>query len=114
MSTVGPPARVERILDALGGDREFSHDIIGDLAEEFAIRVAWDGPVAARRWYYAECFRVAPHLLRDWRRSLRARDVLALIATTNGPIAAAMITEAVLHLGVFGGARLLGISLWGV
>ena len=67
------------MLEALGADLAFHEDIVGDLAEEYALRVEWDGRVAARRWYYRESVRVAPYLLRDWLRGLGWRDVASLI-----------------------------------
>jgi hypothetical protein len=49
--------------------------LLGDLAEGFATRVDRDGIDSARRWYWRETIRAAPHLLADWRRSLRAPDI---------------------------------------
>jgi hypothetical protein len=72
------PRRVERILESLGADPAFCHDVIGDLREEFSIRSAWDGHRAARRWYYHESLRVAPHLLRSWLRGLGWRDAFRM------------------------------------
>lgn len=78
MNTSNVPRRVERVLESLGADPAFCHDVVGDLREEFAIREAWDGPKAARRWYYRESLRVAPHLLRSWWRGLGWRDVFRI------------------------------------
>src|SRR4051812_19420494 len=72
------PRRVERILASLGASAELRQDVLGDLQEEFAIRAAWDGSAAARRWYYRESLRVAPHLLRDWCGRLGCRDLFRL------------------------------------
>jgi hypothetical protein len=79
MSQLTVPRRVERILASLGASPELRQDILGDLQEEFAIRAAWDGPSTARRWYYRESLRVAPHLLRDWWGGLGWRDVFGMI-----------------------------------
>lgn len=73
-----PPRTPERLLEALGAEPEFRDALLGDLAEEFAIRAAYDGDHSARRWYWMEAFRVAPHLLRDWARRLRPRGVARL------------------------------------
>ncbi|HXT14982.1 MAG TPA: hypothetical protein VN706_05095 [Gemmatimonadaceae bacterium] len=63
------PRGAERVLQSLGATREFSDEVLGDLAEEYVLRVRWDGERAARFWYYRECVRVAPYLFRDrWRR----------------------------------------------
>ncbi|MGH7500221.1 MAG: permease prefix domain 2-containing transporter [Longimicrobiales bacterium] len=69
------PRRAERLLEALGAETDFREHVIGDLAEEFGIRLQWDGPRAARSWYYRESLRVAPYLLRDWWRNLRWNHV---------------------------------------
>jgi hypothetical protein len=68
-----PPRTAERLLEALGAEPEFRDALLGDLAEEFAIRTA-SGKRAARRWYWREALRVAPYLLHSWARRLRARD----------------------------------------
>ena len=82
------PRRAERLLEALGPASEFRDGVIGDLAEEFAIRCRWDGEATARRWYYRECVRVAPYLLRDWWRELRRPDVthLAAVLVTSSAV----------------------------
>jgi hypothetical protein len=74
LSPANPPRTAERLLIAFGTDSEFSDAIVGDLTEEFLLRVRWDGAAAARRWYYRECIRVAPYLLGDWWRERRLRD----------------------------------------
>jgi hypothetical protein len=73
-----PPRTAELLLEALGADAELRDAVVGDLAEEFAIRAAYDGVRPARRWYWHEALRTAPHLLRAWARHLRARDVAQL------------------------------------
>ena len=73
-----PPTTAERLLAALGADPELRDVLLGDLAEEHAIRAAYDGERAAGRWYWREALRVAPHLLRDWAHRLRPRDVARL------------------------------------
>jgi hypothetical protein len=75
MSDSSAPRRAELFLGSLGAESEFCDAIVGDLAEELAIRTAWDGEAVARRWYYRETVRVAPHLLRNWWSSLRLPDL---------------------------------------
>ena len=70
-----PPPFAEALLRSFGARSGFSEPLLGDLAEGFAIRVDRDGVDSARRWYWRETFRAAPHLLADWRRSLRAPDI---------------------------------------
>ena len=80
-----PPRTTERLLAALGAGPELSDALLGDLAEEYALRAAWDGEAAARRWYRREALRVAPHLLRDRARSRRLLDaarVAAIVVAT--------------------------------
>lgn len=72
------PRFPERLLTALGASADFRDDVLGDLAEEFAVRAEWDGAPKARRWYYREALRAAPYFLRDARRNMRARDLLGL------------------------------------
>ena len=87
MNTV--PRLPERVLSALGANPYFRDDVLGDLAQEFAIRADFDVR-SARRWYYREAWRAAPYFLRNGLRNLRARDLLglasaivvALVATT--------------------------------
>jgi len=73
------PRVPERLLTALGASADFRDDVLGDLAEEFAVRAEWDGVPKARRWYYREALRAAPYFLRDARRNMRARDLLGIV-----------------------------------
>src|SRR4051812_28744811 len=86
------PRHVEALLQSLGADREFTDDVLGDLAEEFYVRCRWDGVTAARRWYYGQALRTAPHLLRDWGRRLQMRDTAPLA----WGFLAGLVTKAVL------------------
>jgi hypothetical protein len=72
---IAPPRVAELLLESLGAQTAFRDSLLGDLAEEFALRVERDGIGAARRWYCRESIRATPHLLRDWARSLRPRDL---------------------------------------
>jgi hypothetical protein len=76
---IAPPRTAEAILEALGAEANFRDALLGDLAEEFAQRAEREGAGAARRWYYRETIRTAPHLLREWWRGARMRDVSHLI-----------------------------------
>ena len=78
MTPITSPRVAERLLETLGAEPDFRDALLGDMAEELAIRAAWDGERAARRWYRREALRVAPHLLRDGVRRLRWRDVRRL------------------------------------
>jgi len=73
-----PPRFLEQLLASLGATPAFREPLLGDLAEEFALRAARDGTQAARGWYRREALRSAPHLLHDGVRHLRARDLVHL------------------------------------
>jgi hypothetical protein len=109
MSILTVPRRVERVLASLGASPEFCQDVLGDLEEEYAIRAAWDGPVAARRWYYRESLRVAPHLLRDWWEQVQWRDGVRLA----GVVASSAIAIVALQRGMLVTVNLLA-GLFGV
>ena len=44
---IRPPRVAEAVLESLGAQPEFRDDVLGDLAEELAIRAGWDGERAA-------------------------------------------------------------------
>ena len=46
---IAPPLTAERLLEGLSAKTDFRDGILGDLAEEYAERVASDGDEAARR-----------------------------------------------------------------
>jgi hypothetical protein len=96
MTHNSPPRRVELLLEALGAAQGFRDEVIGDLAEEFSWRVERDGRAPARRWYYREALRVAPHLLTDWRRGVGRADVKRLGSVI------ALSYMCVVMLGMFG------------
>ena len=76
---IAPPLTAERLLEGLSARTDFRDGILGDLAEEYAERVESAGEVAARRWYNREAARAAPHLLLDWARSLRMREIRRVV-----------------------------------
>ena len=58
-----PSSGTERVLQNLGAHPAFTDSVLGDLAEERAIRATVHGAVAARSWYVREALRSAPYLL---------------------------------------------------
>lgn len=90
---ITPPRWTERLLTSLGAEPRYREAILGDLAEEFTIRVEEQDVRTARRWYRREAWRAVPHLLASWMRALTLRDVVRL--------ALAVIVAGVVH-------RLLG------
>lgn len=107
MSDSSAPHAAELILQALGAETDFRDAVIGDLAEEFALRVRFDGPVAARRWYYRESTRVAPYLLRDWCRNLRWSTVAYFANVVSWSLVSVVALELVLWRSVRGFVRFL-------
>jgi len=106
-----PPHAAERLLDATGATAPFREALLGDLAEEFACRVAQEGEGAARRWYWWEALRAIPHLLRDAVRTVDVRLALNLAA---GALTAYIVTlmlvgtAAALVRGVMAGLEVQG------
>ncbi|HEY4306594.1 MAG TPA: hypothetical protein VGM82_19120 [Gemmatimonadaceae bacterium] len=97
---VGMPStelpRIEALLSALAADAPYRDAILGDLAEEFAIRVEEQGEREARRWYRRQALRTAPHLLRLWARRLCSFDIAQLVAfTLLAQVAGGVINMAV-------------------
>jgi hypothetical protein len=71
-----PPRLAERLLGGLSGRTAFSEGVFGDLSEEFARRALRDGGGPARRWYYREALRSAPHILGNALRTYGHADFL--------------------------------------
>lgn len=91
---IEPPRWIERLLAACGAERRYRETILGDLAEEFSIRVEEQGIGVARRWYRREALRSVPHLLWNWSRGFTPRDGLRLL----GSIIAAGIVSRLLNI----------------
>src|SRR4051812_18540864 len=92
-----PPVAAEALLTSLGARADFREPLLGDLAERFALRVERDGTASARRWYWREAVRTMPHLLGDWARSLRAREIrhLAGVVFTAYMLAVVIVVVAI-------------------
>jgi hypothetical protein len=107
---IAPPLTVERLLEALGPRTDFRDGVLGDIAEEFALRAERDGSVAARRWYYREAIRTTPHLLRDWARCLHARDVEHLVSAIIASFVLLLVLEVILLRTAFILLAALGVA----
>lgn len=106
-----PPRIAEALLRSLGARADFCEPLLGDLAEGFAMRVDRDSADSARRWYWRETIRAVPHLLADWRRSLRAEDVRHLAGVV---FTSYVFTAMLVFLGVAlatGAADALGSTI---
>ncbi|MEO8622388.1 MAG: hypothetical protein ABI625_15055 [bacterium] len=79
---VGPLSTAEWLLHAIGGETAFTDSVLGDLAEEYAMRAERDGARTARLWYAREALRSAPHLLQSAIRhgTPHARTRIATVA----------------------------------
>jgi hypothetical protein len=102
-----PHRTTERFLEALGADPELRDAVVGDLHEERALRVGWDGERAARRWYRREALRVAPHLLRDGLRRLGWRGARRVAGVAMKAFVGAYVVHLVLAGTVLRIVRLL-------
>jgi hypothetical protein len=97
----GPPPVAGRLLESLGGTSDFCDEVLGDLAEEYAQRAAWDGTMQARRWYWRETWRVAPYLLRSWWESATGTDFLDVAsAAIKGALATTVVSYCIIALEV--------------
>ena len=114
MSDSCAPRTAERLLEALGADPGFRDTVLGDLAEEFGMRVEEEGPEAARRWYYRESVRVAPYLLRDWLRSLRWSHIGYFANVVLWSSLSAIVLDALLRLGLVSLLLTRGVALDGL
>jgi hypothetical protein len=90
-------SRADRLLHALGVDPSFAESVLGDLAEELALRESRDGIAAARWWYAQEVVRSAPHLVWSAVRYGDRRQLARLSAyCAGGMLVLALAATAVL------------------
>ncbi len=88
----------ERMLEAIGLDSDLVEAIVGDLAEEFALRTARDGRGGARLWYIREVLRSAPHLIESALRRGEPRARIRLAAFLTGILLAITASVAAVLL----------------
>ena len=79
MTQSHPPRVAEAILESFGADAELRDAILGDLAQEHALRIERYGPRAARLWYYRQAVLAAPALFRNWLSGAHWADVRRLM-----------------------------------
>ncbi len=91
---ITPPRFTESLLSTLGATPEYRDAVVGDLAEEFAWRVRYDGEADALAWYRREAVRSIPHLLGNGLRAVRPADV--------GRTAGIIVTAWMLTFGTVG------------
>jgi hypothetical protein len=89
---------VEQLLDVLGAESALAEDVIGDLAEEHALRRERDGAASAHWWYAREAACAVPHLLwsalRHGRPAARARLLALLGGAAFGSLAVVVAIRA--------------------
>jgi len=89
---------VERALHAIGAEPGFTEAVLGDLAEERALRTVRDGAAAASIWYVRDAVRSTPHLIVNAlrfggpRARARIAIVLGIIALFITSIVVAVVT----------------------
>ena len=105
-----PPRAMESILKGLGADPYLSDVILGDLAEEYDQRAAFDGETDARRWYVTEALRSVPHLLRNAFGRLRVGDVPRLVGNALFAWLSLLPIGLTLYVFVASVLRLLGVD----
>lgn len=108
---IRPPSAAELILESLGAPAALVEPILGDLAEEFSIRVERDGVRAARRWYYRESLRAAPHLLRAGARALGIRNLGRLAGIVVVSYFFTLVLASLLVMMSRGVSSSLGVTL---
>jgi predicted permease len=99
-----PPWVLERVLESFITDRELAHDVLGDLAEEWAERASHEGRLAAFWWYAWQAARSVGHLLLAPGPSPMPRRSLFIIAV------ALVIAGALVVLANGWAAMMTGIS----
>lgn len=97
---ITPPRWIERLLSSFGAEPGYRDALLGDLAEEFTIRVEEQSAGIARRWYFREALRSAPHLFGSWLRRVGARDVLQLAGITVAALFAMRLFGIAIRLAI--------------
>lgn len=103
--------KTEALLESLGADPAFAEDVLGDLAEEYALRAEQDGVAAARRWYAREALRSAPHLVRNAIRHLGPRGRARLAVLFTGVVVASTLVLIALRTGMGPPERLVASTV---
>ena len=96
MTETHPPRFAEAVLESFGADEAFSDAVLGDLSQEFALRVDRYGERAARMWYHRQALATAPHLLRRWWSKARFADFRRLVNV----LGLAYVLTMMIELGV--------------
>lgn len=110
LSKAESPSIAERTLLALGVDPDFAGAVLGDLAEEYAVRALRDGAGASRWWYIRELLRSTPHFLNSWFRYARRYEPVRLAALLTGLVVTTVAIQIALSARNGPPARLAGAS----
>ena len=106
---ITPPRSIEILLEALGAEPHYREAVLGDLAEEFALRAERDGEASALRWYRREAVRTAPHLLHSACHRARRRGLGHLLGVMLTAYTGVFIIEMIAVGVVFGTLRAFGV-----
>jgi hypothetical protein len=106
-----PPRIPEALLASLGAPVDFRDPLLGDLAEEYALREERDGASSASQWYVAQTIRCAPHLLGAWARSAGWDEVRRLGGIVLLTYVLTAIVVMLLEGMAWGASGALGITL---
>lgn len=106
-----PPRVPEALLASLGAPADFRDPLLGDLAEEYALRADRDGAPSATQWYVAQAIRSAPHLLRAWARSAGWEEVRRVGGIVLLTYVLTAIVVLLLELMAWSAANALGVTL---
>lgn len=98
-------------LPAPGANSAFTEDVLGDLAEEYALRAGRDGVWTASWWYTHQALRSAPHLIRNSVRNLGPRGRVRLAASLAGLVLASALIVIALPAGMGPPERLVASTV---
>ena len=105
------PPFAERLLLGFLTDPALGEAILGDLTEEWRMRITRDGRVAADLWYWAQAIRTMPHLLRDWCVNATRRDVGRRLAGILVVLGIAVLPATAAHVTANMGLAVAGLML---
>jgi hypothetical protein len=106
------PPLAERLLLGLLRDPALTDAVLGDLTEEWRMRVTRDGRISADWWYWGQAIRTMPHLLHDWRVNATGRDVQGRLAGILVVLGIAALPVAVAHVKANISIAVARLMLW--
>jgi hypothetical protein len=95
------PPFAEAVLAGFITDSHLEDAILGDLAEDWSERLSSQGRFAARQWYWQQCLRTIPHLLRLWWRGASWSAVLRTIGAVTVAFVLMVVLTTAAHVVMF-------------